>query len=162
MAHILGHLHRHAGIVQSNHRHTRWQSQLHQRIDTSAGIEERFEIALLVEQLLWRFPHDGVIGTGAAWLPQLHIGVGQCGAQPGNPGCRILVGTVIDNFHQTSNKPRNLFQAQQFRALHHLVSWRVEQLGHLAIDRRCNSVLHLHGVHHRQRLPLLDHVARLD
>ena len=53
-------------------------------------------------------------------------------------------------------------QRQQLRAFGHLVAGCVKQLGHHAIGRRGNRVLHLHGIEHRQRLAARHGVAGLD
>jgi hypothetical protein len=46
-------------------------------------------------------------------------------------------------------------QAQQLGAFGHLVAHGKQQRQHLAIARGGDGVLHLHGLHHRQRLAAL-------
>ena len=62
VAHILGHLHRHARIVQAHHIEFFWQLQLQKRINPSAHVEQVLQLCLLINERLRGGPHHRVIG----------------------------------------------------------------------------------------------------
>ena len=86
MADVLGHLHRHAGVVQAYNGHAGRQAQSEQGIDARADVENALEPGLLVDELLRRRPHDSVVCGQRAGRPDRHLGAGKCGAQAVQPG----------------------------------------------------------------------------
>ena len=174
MAHVLRHLHRHAGIVQPDDLRLRSDPQLEQSIYPGPDVEQCLERRLLIQELLGRRPHHSVISLRTAWLPDKNVYLGNSGMlqgwlqafQPGR-GCRI--GAAKRNAHgailwskDSGYHFHRHIQTQQLRTIHHLVAGRKQQLGHGAIGRGGNGVLHLHGFHHRQGLAFFDDVTRLD
>jgi CheY-like chemotaxis protein len=99
LRHILGHLHRHAGVVEPKDGHAGWQAALHQGIDACADVKQGLECGLLVEQLLRRRPHQGVIGQRCARLPELHLGLRKSRAQLGQPGLGLAAVIVEKDAH---------------------------------------------------------------
>ena len=99
VAHVLGHLHRHACVVQAHHQGLGRQAQLEQGIHPRANVEQGFERWLLVHELLGRRPHHGVVGLRGAGLPNRDLSAGQRGGQALQPGFGLGVGTAKGDFH---------------------------------------------------------------
>ena len=74
MAHELGHLHRHARIVQAHDLQAGWQLQLQQGVHACANVEQGLQGRLLVDELLGRGPNDGMVSLGRARGPGEHLG----------------------------------------------------------------------------------------
>ena len=78
-AHILGHLHRHAGIVQAHNVEAGRKVQLEQGIHARANVEQVLQLGLLINKALrWR-PHHGMVcqlggltGRGSLPLPNVN------------------------------------------------------------------------------------------
>ena len=100
VAHVLRHLHRHARVVQADHRHAGWQLELHQGIDTGTGVEDGFQARLLVQHLLRGLPDHCVVCRRRTRLPEGDLGAGNGGLQPGNPAGLVEIGRVIGNAHR--------------------------------------------------------------
>lgn len=94
-----GHLHRHAGVVESHELRPGRQAQLQQRVDPGAEVEDALELRLLVEQLLRRRPDHGVVGGRGARLPLLDVGARQGGAERVDPGRGLGVGGAEEDSH---------------------------------------------------------------
>jgi hypothetical protein len=99
MADVLGHLHRHAGIVEPHHLRLGRQLQLEQRIDAGADVEDAAQPRLVVDEFLRRRPDHGVVGLRCAGTPVLHHGFGQRGAQAFDPGIGAVVGEADGDSH---------------------------------------------------------------
>ena len=112
VAHIFGHLHGHARVVQPHHQRLGWQAQLEQRIHTRADVEQGFEARLLVHELLGRGPDHGVVGLWRARLPHRNLCIGQSGRQALQPGLGLGVGTAKGDFHGC-----RAYSAQPLRAV---------------------------------------------
>ncbi len=95
----LGHLHRHAGVVEPHHGGLRWQAQFQQGIDARANVENAFELRLLVKELLWRRPDHGMVGGGCAKLPNVHLGVREGRPEAQQPGLGFGIGATKCDFH---------------------------------------------------------------
>ena len=105
MAHILGHLHRHACIVQAHDVHAGWHVQLQQGIDTRANVEHVLQLRLLVNETLRRRPHHGMV-CQLGGLPRLcslpfpDVNARQCLAKALEPGFSFGVGAAKNDFHK--------------------------------------------------------------
>ena len=69
MAYVFSHLHRHTGVIESDHRNVVRYAQLHQRVHTSANIEDASKRRLLIKKLLRRRPDYRVICRRCARRP---------------------------------------------------------------------------------------------
>ena len=104
VAHILGHLHRHTGIVQPHDLRLRWQREFEQRIDTGTNVEQALQLRLLInETLRWR-PHHGMVcqlGGLASWgsLPFPNVNAGQGLAKALKPWLCFGIGATKNYFH---------------------------------------------------------------
>ncbi|MNV89962.1 hypothetical protein D3C71_1842980 [compost metagenome] len=99
MAHIFGHLHRHACIVEPHHQRIGGQAELEQRVHPRADVEQGLEACLLVHELLGRRPDHGVVGLWCARLPHGNVSARQCGAEALEPRLGLGVGTTKGDFH---------------------------------------------------------------
>ena len=99
VAHIFGHLHGHARIVQPHHQGLGRQAQLEQGIHPRTDVEQCLERGLLVHELLGRGPDDGVVGLGSAGLPHRNLSAGQRGGKALEPGLGLGVSTAKGDFH---------------------------------------------------------------
>jgi hypothetical protein len=105
MADVLGHLHRHAGIVEPHHLGFGRQFQLEQRIDAGADVEDAAQLRLVVDEGLRRHPDHGVVGLRCAGAPVLHDGIRQCGTKALDPGVGAVVGEADGDSHACKLKP---------------------------------------------------------
>ena len=86
MAHILGHLHRHAAVIDAHQRQLARPLQVQQRIHAGTQIEHALEAVLLfVDQLLRWSPDHGIVGLRGTGLPLGHMCAGQGLLQPRDP-----------------------------------------------------------------------------
>ena len=101
MAHVLGHLHRHAGIFEPHHLQRRRQAQRHQLVDARAEVEHGLELRLLVEQLLRRAPDQRRVVIGwQAGPPFVDLRTGQRGVQVSQPSVsRAAVAVAQQQLH---------------------------------------------------------------
>ena len=101
MAHVLGHLHRHAGIFEPHHLQRRRQAQRHQLVDARAEVEHGLELRLLVEQLLRRAPDQRRVVIGwQAGPPFVDLRTEQRGVQVSQPSVsRAAVAVAQQQLH---------------------------------------------------------------
>ena len=99
VAHVLGHLHRHARVFQAHHLRLWRDVQAHQRIHARAQVEHGLQARLFVKKRLRRGPGDGVIRRGTAGAPQGHLGLGPDGVQAVDPELRRAIGVVQSDPH---------------------------------------------------------------
>ena len=99
VAHVFGHLRRHASVVESHQRGLRWQTQFEQRINASADTEDASELALFVKKLLRRRPHHGVVCAGRTRTPDLDLRAGQSRRQTLDPGLGLGAGATETDVH---------------------------------------------------------------
>ena len=104
VADIFGHLHAHAGVVESHQLRRGRYVQAQQGIHARADIEGDFELRLLIKKGLRWLPHDGVVGGRGARLPQADVGAGQGGAQVVQPGLGVGGSATKGNLHGVSLK----------------------------------------------------------
>ena len=94
MADKLGHLHRHAGVVQPDDARARRQAQLEQRVHAGAGVEDAAQRRLLVQKLLRRRPDHGVFGLRRARRPFGDVHARQRGPKTRQPGFGLGVAAT--------------------------------------------------------------------
>ena len=99
MAHVFGHLHGHACVVQPHQPGMRRHFQRQQRVHPRADVERGFELRLLIKKYLRRRPHHGIVGGRCTAVPQTHIGLRQRPAQSGEPGLGLGICTAKGNAH---------------------------------------------------------------
>ena len=99
VAHVFGHLHGHAGIIEAHHANAGRKAPLQQCIDPRANVEQGLNALLLVQELLGRSPDHGVVGDRGAGLPDGDIGLRQGRLQALEPGFGLGVGTAKGDFH---------------------------------------------------------------
>ncbi|MPM44255.1 hypothetical protein SDC9_90933 [bioreactor metagenome] len=93
VAHILGHLHRHAAIVDAHQRHRARPWQLDQRIHARAQIEHALQALLLLHKLHRRLPHHGIVGPRRTRPPFGDLGAGHCALQAVDP---LIDGRILE------------------------------------------------------------------
>ena len=69
-------------------------------VDAGADIEDALQPRLLVEELLRRHPHDGVVGRRGPGPPFLDLRIRQAGAQAFEPGSGFGVGAADGEAHR--------------------------------------------------------------
>ena len=99
VAHVFGHLHRHAGVVQAHKLGLGGHLQRQQCVHPRANIERRLELRLLVKQGLRRRPDHGVVGGRIAAVPEAHVRMRQRGLQALQPGFGLGVGAAKSDAH---------------------------------------------------------------
>jgi hypothetical protein len=99
VAHVLGHLHRHARVVEPHDARVRGHLELEQRVDARADVEDAAQLRLLVDEFLRRRPHHGMVGLRRAGLPGFDDGIGEFGLQALDPGVWAVVGEVDGDSH---------------------------------------------------------------
>ena len=98
MAHVFGHLHRHARIIQAHHLEAGRQTQLQQGVHPGADVEEGLEPRLFVDELLGRRPDDGQFGLrGAGLEPGLE---GKLESSDDRPACTEKPGDFMFSSHK--------------------------------------------------------------
>ena len=107
MAHVLGHLHRHARVFEADNLQIGRQMERHQLVDASAQVEHRLQLRLLVKQLLRRVPDDGGVVIGRhAGLPFIDLRLGQRAAQVVQPCLRRPAVAVAQQQLHAAPMPR--------------------------------------------------------
>jgi len=104
MAHILGHLHRHASVVQTHNVQAAWQVEFQQSVYASANVEQVLQLRLLVNELLGRRPHHGMVGqlgglAGRGGLPLPNVNAGQGLPKTLEPRICFGIGATKYDFH---------------------------------------------------------------
>ena len=99
---VLGHLHRHAGVLQPHDAHVR-RNLLHleQGVHARSQVEQRLDAGLVLEQLDRRLPYQGDLGAGgrAVGIPDGNATAGHGGLQARDPDVGVVQGAGEEDMH---------------------------------------------------------------